>query len=138
MSFSAGAEATSFGMMKGTFDDGLPMASSTRPNGSFRTSWKVLSSTFFHSLVAAASAWPMLSRLAQRSIDGMTSSEVTGLPSWPFKPPGGGERLPLAVALGPALDGRDDIVGGDGLPVVPLQAVAEREGPGELEVARRQ
>ena len=86
MALFAGASATRFGMMNGVFDEGLPIESSTRPNGSFSTSWKVLSSILFHSFVAAASAWPIASFFDQRVSEAMASSEVTGAPSCHFKP----------------------------------------------------
>ena len=44
--------------MNGTFDESLPSASSTRPNGSLSTMAKVLASIAFSSPVAFISSWP--------------------------------------------------------------------------------
>src|SRR5215472_9244708 len=72
--------AVFFGIMNGTFDDGLPSDSSTRPYGSFIFILKVLSSTFSRPATDAIIFWPIESRAAQRLIEAMQSSEVTGVP----------------------------------------------------------
>ena len=77
----ASVSATALGIMNGTFEEGLPSESSTRPYGSFSTIWKVLASTALNSLTKSMSFRPMASRLPQRWIEAMQSSEVTGLPS---------------------------------------------------------
>ena len=72
--------------MNGTFDETLPSASSTRPNGSLSTMAKVLASIVFSSPVAFSSSWPKASRAPQRLIEAMQSSEVTGVPSLHSRP----------------------------------------------------
>ena len=74
------------GMMNGTFEDGLPSASSTYANGFLSLSRKVLSFTAVHDSVISPSFWPSTSRFAQRSIEAMQSAERTGWPSWNFSP----------------------------------------------------
>src|SRR5437763_8765678 len=73
--------AVFLGMMKSTFDDGLPSDSSTRPYGSFIFILKVLASTASKPATEASIFWPIESRAPQRLIEAMQSSEVTGLPS---------------------------------------------------------
>ena len=73
--------ATRLGIMKGTFDDGLPSAKIKRPVGSLSLMVKV-----FAPWAAIASTkdmifWPSVSLAAQRLIEAMQSSAVTGLPS---------------------------------------------------------
>jgi hypothetical protein len=72
--------------MKGTLEDGLPSESSTRPYGSFNTIWKVLASTALYSLMKSMNLMPIVSRLPQRWMEEMQSSEVTGLPSCHSRP----------------------------------------------------
>src|SRR6478735_3779997 len=72
--------------MKGTFDDGLPSDSSTRPYGSFIFILKVLGSTTSKSTTEPIIFWPIESRAAQRLIEAMQSSDVTGLPSVHSRP----------------------------------------------------
>src|SRR5882762_994146 len=83
---NASVLATRSGMMNGTFDDGLPSASSTYGNGFFSFRLNVLSLTAVHASVISASFWPNTSRLPQRSIDAMQSAERTAAPSWNFNP----------------------------------------------------
>ena len=73
-------------MMKGTFDDGLPSESSTSPYGSFRIILNVFASTASQRSTNDASLIPIESRVAQRLIEAMQSSEVTGLLSWNKSP----------------------------------------------------
>ena len=73
--------ATSLGIMKGTFELGLPSESSTRPYGSLSSMVKVLASTALKSLTKSMSFWAMVSRLPQRLSEATQSSAVTGLPS---------------------------------------------------------
>ena len=82
----AGVDAMRAGMMKGTFELGLPSASSTRPQGSFSVRRTVFGSTATSSAVRAASCWPRPSRSPQRFSDATTSAEVTAAPSWNFRP----------------------------------------------------
>src|SRR5215467_14620342 len=72
--------AVFFGIMKGTFDDGLPSDSSTRPYGSFIFILKVLASTTSKPATEPIIFWPIESRAAQRLIEAMQSSDVTGWP----------------------------------------------------------
>ena len=78
--------AIRFGIMNGTFDDGLPSVSSTRPYGSFSFSVKVLSLTGFSSTTKSISFWPIGSRAPQRLSEATQSSAVTGLPSCHSRP----------------------------------------------------
>ena len=73
--------ATRLGIMNGTFEDGLPRASTTRPNGCESTMAKVLASIALISFVTPSRTWPKPSRAPQRLIEAMQSSEVTGVPS---------------------------------------------------------
>ena len=83
---SPGVSAKRLGMMNGTFEDGLPSESSTSPYGSFRIILKVFASTASHLSMNDASLIPIASRVAQRLIEAMQSSEVTGLLSWNSSP----------------------------------------------------
>ncbi len=74
------------GMMNGTFDEGLPSASSTMPHFSFSTRRKVFASTASYLSMNFASTPPIASRALQRFNDAITSSLVTGLPSWNSRP----------------------------------------------------
>ncbi len=78
--------ATRAGIMKGTLDEGLPSDCSTRPYGSFIFILKVLGSTTSKSVTEPIIFWPIESRAAQRLIEAMQSSEVTGLPSCHSRP----------------------------------------------------
>jgi hypothetical protein len=73
-------------MMNGTLLDGLPSASSTRPNGSFRSSAKLFRSVAFSVPVAASMSLPSESFLPHRSSEATQSSGVTGVPSWKRSP----------------------------------------------------
>src|SRR5260370_28495522 len=73
--------ATRAGIMKGTLDEGLPSDCSTSPYGSFIFILNVLASTTSKSRTELIIFWPIESRAAQRLIEAMQSSEVTGLPS---------------------------------------------------------
>ncbi len=70
--------ATRFGIMKGTFDEGLPSACSNRPNGSLREMRKLCASRALISATTAIICWPSESRTAQRLIEATQSSAVTG------------------------------------------------------------
>jgi len=73
--------AIRLGIMNGTFDDGLPSDSSTRPYGSFSFMVNVLSFCAFSSTTKSISFWPIGSRAPQRLKEATQSSAVTGLPS---------------------------------------------------------
>src|SRR5215813_13808709 len=73
--------ATSLGIMKGTFELGLPRAWRTRPVGSLRMIWKVLGLTLAKSFTNDIIFWPMESLAPQRLMEATQSSEVTGAPS---------------------------------------------------------
>src|SRR5262249_21875643 len=72
--------AVFLGIMKGTFDEGLPSDCSTRPYGSFIFILKVLPSTTSKPATVASSFWAIESLAAQRLIEAMQSSDVTGVP----------------------------------------------------------
>ena len=79
--------ATRFGIMKGTFDDGLPSASSTRPVGSFSLISNVLASSAVIAVdEATSSSGPSKSFAAQRLIEATMSSAVTGVSSCHIRP----------------------------------------------------
>ena len=82
--------------MNGTLDDGLPSDSSTRPYGSFIFIRKVLASTASKPATEAIIFWPIESRAAQRLIDAMQSSEVTG---WPLLHTRPSRRVKVQVSL---------------------------------------
>src|SRR4029450_563572 len=82
--------------MKGTLEEGLPSDSRTRQNGSLRTRVKVLVSTALRSPTEAMSCWPSASRAAQRLIEAMQSSDVTGWPSCHSSP---SRRVKVQVSL---------------------------------------
>ena len=73
-------------MIAGTRDDGLPSASSTSPKGRFSTMRKVRASTTSMDAVAAIRCRPSPSPGPQRRRLAITSAEVTGWPSWNFRP----------------------------------------------------
>ena len=82
----AGVSATRLGIMKGTFELGLPRAGSTRPVCSFSTMRKVLPSTTTKSFTKDTIFCPIVSFCPQRLIDATQSSAVTGLPSCQTSP----------------------------------------------------
>ena len=86
MFLKASVFATRSGMMKGTFDEGFPRASSVSGNGVFSFRRNVLSFTAVHDSMDSASFCPRASRLAQRSMEAMQSAERTGAPSWNLSP----------------------------------------------------
>ena len=78
--------ATRRGMMNGTLDDGLPRASSTKPQGSrsrMRNSFAEVASMRSTKFISAI---PIGSRFPQRASEAATSSPVTALPSWNSRP----------------------------------------------------
>jgi hypothetical protein len=81
IALNGSVSARRLGIMNGTFDDGLPSESSTRPYGSLSAMVKVLSFTAFISATNSIIFWPIASRAAQRLIEATQSSAVTGLPS---------------------------------------------------------
>ena len=78
--------AIRLGIMNGTFDDGLPSVSSTRPYGSLSVRVNVLSSVALSSATKSISFWPIGSRAPQRLSEATQSSAVTGLPSCHSRP----------------------------------------------------
>ena len=74
------------GMMKGTFELGLPSASIMKPLASPRKMRKVSGVGASILVTNCINAEPMASRLPQRCRLAMTSSPVTGLPSWNSRP----------------------------------------------------
>ena len=86
MASVAGVWAMRLGMMKGTGEPGLPRVSSTSPNGCLSTMRKRSADGLSIVWVAAASRLPMGSRCSQRASEATTSSPVTGVPSWNFRP----------------------------------------------------
>jgi hypothetical protein len=83
---SGGVSATRLGMMKGTLEEGLPSASSTKPAGSFSVMRKPSLPVASILSTKVSSAPPIESRLPQRSSEATTSSPVTGAPSWNCRP----------------------------------------------------
>src|SRR4029077_3935577 len=73
--------ATRFGIMKGTFDEGLPSANTRRPVCSLSLTVKVLASPTVIVSTKPITFWPSESFAAQRLIEATQSSAVTGLPS---------------------------------------------------------
>ena len=78
--------ATRAGMMNAGLADGLPMASSTRPNGVSSSMTKVLRSTGAIFDSEAISSRPSASLAPQRLSEATQSSAVTGAPSWNLSP----------------------------------------------------
>ena len=78
--------ATRFGIMNGTFDDGLPSPKMSRPVGDLSLTVKVLASFAVIESTKLISFWPSASRAAQRLIEAMQSSAVTGGPSCQNRP----------------------------------------------------
>ncbi len=73
--------ATRLGIMKGTFDDGLPSAKISRPVGSFSLMTKVFGPCAAMVSTNDMTFWPSVSLAAQRLIEAMQSSAVTAAPS---------------------------------------------------------
>ena len=79
--------ATRFGIMNGTFEDGLPRPKMRRPVGSLSLIVKVFgSSPTVIDSTKVISFWPSASLAPQRLIEAMQSSAVTGLPSCQSEP----------------------------------------------------
>ncbi len=78
--------ATRFGIMNGTFDDGLPSPKAKRPVGSFSLMTIVFASGADIDSTKVISFCPSESRAPQRLIEAMQSSAVTGLPSCQTRP----------------------------------------------------
>ena len=79
--------ASRAGMMKDGLAEGLPSASSTRPNGVSRSMVNVFASTGAILLTAAIISRPSAeSRAPQRLSEATQSSAVTAAPSWNFSP----------------------------------------------------
>ena len=78
--------ATRLGIMKGTFEEGLPSPSRTRPVGSFSLMTNVLASTTSMPATNVISFWPVASLAAQRLMEATQSSAVTGWPSCQSRP----------------------------------------------------
>ncbi|MNC87905.1 hypothetical protein D3C83_36750 [compost metagenome] len=72
--------------MKGTLEEGLPSASSTKPQASRRKMRNVSGVGVSMRSTKVISAEPIASRLPQRCSEAITSSGVTGLPSWNSRP----------------------------------------------------
>ena len=74
--------AMRLGIMKGTLDETLPSASSTRPNGCLEHDREGLGVDRLQLRRSSfISSWPEASRAPQRLIEAMQSSAVTGVPS---------------------------------------------------------
>ena len=82
-------------MMKAA-PEGWPSACSMTPVGALSWIWKVLGSIAFTSATLVHSSWPIGVRTAQRLSEGMTSSDVTGVPSWNSSP---SRRVKVQVSL---------------------------------------
>ena len=78
--------ATRAGMMKDGLADGLPSASSTRPNGVSSSITNVFLSVDAILDSEAIRSRPIASLAPQRLIDATQSSAVTGWPSWNLRP----------------------------------------------------
>ena len=79
--------ASRAGMMNDGLAEGLPSASSTRPNGVSRSMVNVFASTGAILLTAAIISRPSAeSRAPQRLSEATQSSAVTGVPSWNLSP----------------------------------------------------
>ena len=78
--------ATRFGIMKGTFEDGLPRPKVNSPVGSFSLTTKVFASCADIVSMKVISFCPSASRAPQRLIEAMQSSAVTGWPSCQTRP----------------------------------------------------
>src|SRR5829696_419133 len=88
--------AVFLGIMNGTLEDGLPSDCRTRPYGSFIFILKVLASTASSPATEAIIFWPIESLAAQRLIEAMQSSEVTG---WPLVHSSPSRRVKVQVSL---------------------------------------
>ena len=78
--------ATRFGIMNGTFDDGLPSPKISRPVGDFSLTVNAFGPFAVIVSTKLISFWPSASRAPQRLIDAMQSSAVTGWPSCQSRP----------------------------------------------------
>src|ERR1700719_1552920 len=78
--------ATRLGIMKGTLEDGLPSAKIRRPVDSFSLMVKLLGPWAAMVSTNDMTFWPSASRAAQRLIEAMQSSAVTGAPSCHSRP----------------------------------------------------
>jgi hypothetical protein len=74
------------GMMNDGLADGLPRASSTRPNGCSSSMTNVFASTGAILPMAAIMSRPTASLAPQRRSEATQSSAVTAVPSWNFRP----------------------------------------------------
>src|SRR6202011_1966268 len=73
--------ATRLGITNGTFEDGLPSAKMRSPVGALSLMVKVFGPWAAIESTKDMTFWPSVSRTAQRLIEAMQSSAVTGLPS---------------------------------------------------------
>ena len=78
--------ATRFGIMNGTFEDGLPSPKINSPVGDLSLMAKVFGSVGVMESTNDISFWPSASRAPQRLIEAMQSSAVTGAPSCQSNP----------------------------------------------------
>ena len=78
--------ATRFGIMNGTFEDGLPSAKMSRPVCSLSLTVKVFASPTVIVSTKVITFWPSESFAAQRLIEATQSSAVTGAPSCQARP----------------------------------------------------
>jgi hypothetical protein len=78
--------ATRFGIMNGTFDDGLPSANTRRPVCSLSLTVKVFGFAAVIVSTKLITFWPSESFAAQRLIEATQSSAVTGAPSCQRRP----------------------------------------------------
>src|SRR5215510_1081319 len=78
--------ATRFGIMNGTFDDGFPSANTRRPVGSLRLIVKAFEPRASIVSTNDMTFWPSESLAAQRLIEAIQSSAVTGAPSCHRRP----------------------------------------------------
>ena len=81
-----GVAAMRAGITNGTFDEGLPSASSITPKGVLSLIANALGPWTCHASTERASTCPKLSRVLQRLSEATTSSAVTGAPSWNSRP----------------------------------------------------
>src|SRR5262245_55194642 len=90
--------ATRLGIMNGTFEEGLPRPSSTKPVGDLSCMTKVLSFLTVRLSTKVISFWPVESLTAQRLIEATQSSAVTGAPSCHKRP---SRRVKVCVSWSP-------------------------------------
>src|SRR2546430_15009596 len=91
--------ATRAGMMKDGLADGLPSASSTRPNGVSSSITNVFLSVDAILDSEAIRSRPIASLAPQRLIDATQSSAVTGWSSWNLRPSRSGDGYFIASLL---------------------------------------